>query len=75
MILMITKHLSYSFSCLTPYIFVFCRNEENETKSKQFVQGLKILWMEESMVVTTTFMVATIEKKVKRLRKNYAVWS
>ena len=52
MILMLTKHPSYSFSCLTPYLCVFCRNEENVMKSKQYGQELKNLCMEESMVAT-----------------------
>ena len=50
---MLTKHPSYSFSCLTPYICVFCRNEENKTKSKQFEHELRKICKEESMVVTT----------------------
>ena len=29
MFLMLTKHPSYSFSFVTPYISVFCRNEES----------------------------------------------
>ena len=52
---MLTKYPSYSFSCLTPYICVFCRNEENKMKSKQFRQDLKKLCKEEVIVVTTGF--------------------
>ena len=35
-----------------PYICVFCRNEENEIKSKQFGQELRKICKEEVMVVT-----------------------
>ena len=55
MILMLTKHPSYSFSCLNPYICVFCINEENEMKIKQFGQELKKLCDEEVMVMTNRF--------------------
>ena len=51
-ILMLTKHPSYSFSCLTPYNCVFCRNIENETKSKQFGQEMRKLSIEEAVVTT-----------------------
>ena len=50
MILMLTKHPSYSFSCLTPYICVFCINDENETKIKQFRQQLTKLCNKEGVV-------------------------
>ena len=46
---------SYSFSCLTAYMCVFCRNEENETKSKIFGQYLKNLCKEEVVVATIGF--------------------
>ena len=59
MILILTKHPSYSFSCVTPYICVFCRNEENEMKSKQFGPELSKLCKEEVMV-PQDLMVATI---------------
>ena len=52
---MLTKHPSYSFSGLAPYICVFCRNEENETKSKQFGQELSKLCKEEVVVATIGF--------------------
>ena len=65
MILMLTKHPSYSFSCLTPYICVFRRNKENEMKNKQFGQGLKNLCKEEVVVATTTLMVMTIRQNRK----------
>ena len=55
MILMLTKHPSYSFSCLTPSICVFCRNEENKTKIKKFRQDLKKLCKEEVVVTTIGF--------------------
>ena len=42
----------YSFSCLTPYLCVFCRIEENKTKIKQFGQELKELCKKDVMVVT-----------------------
>ena len=53
---MLTKHPSNSFSGLTPYICVFCRNEEKEMKSKQFDQELRKVCSEE-------VVVATIEQK------------
>ena len=34
------------------YICVFCKNEENETKSKQFGQELRKICKEEVVVVT-----------------------
>ena len=52
MILMLTKHISHSFSCLTLYIFLFCRNKENETKSKKFGQELRKICKEEAVVAT-----------------------
>ena len=33
----------YSYSCLTPYLCVICRIEDNKTKIKQFGQELKEL--------------------------------
>ena len=59
MILMLTKHPSYSFSCLIPYICVFFRNKENEAKSKQFGQEMKNPYKEEAMVATKALMVTT----------------
>ena len=55
MILMLTKHPSYLFSSLTPYICVFCRNEENETKSKQFGEESSKLCKEEVVITTLGF--------------------
>ena len=52
MFFMLTKHPYYSFSCLTPYIFVFFRNKENKTNRKQFGKKLKKLCNEEVMVAT-----------------------
>ena len=52
MILLLTKHPSYSFSYLNTSIFVFCRNKENEMKSKQFGQELRKICKEEAMVTT-----------------------
>ena len=52
MILLLTKHPSYSFSCLTHYICVFCRNEENEMKSKQFGPELRKICKEKAVVAT-----------------------
>ena len=54
LVFMLTMYPSYSFSCLTHYICVFCRNEENKMKSKQFGQGLKNMCKEEVVVATTT---------------------
>ena len=47
MVLMLSKRTSYLFLCLIPYNCVFCRNEENETKSKQFGQEIRKLCSEE----------------------------
>ena len=52
MILMLTKHHSYSFLCLTSYICVFCRNEENEMKNEQFEKEMKKLCNEEVVIET-----------------------
>ena len=52
MLMMLTQHPSYSFSCLTASLCVFCRNEENKTKIKQFGQELKELCKKEAMVAT-----------------------
>ena len=60
MFLMLTKYPYYSFSCLTPYIYVFFRNKENKTKYKKFGQKLKKLCNEEVMVATIAFMVMNI---------------
>ena len=54
MFFMLTKHFFYSFSYLTPYNCVFCRNEENETKSKQFEQEMRKICNEEVVVTTTS---------------------
>ena len=52
---MLTKHPSYSFSCLTTFLCVFCRNEETEMKSKQFGQEMKKLCSEEVVITTIGF--------------------
>ena len=57
MFFMLTKHSFYSFSYLTPYNFVFCRNEENETKNKQFGLELNKICKKESVVATTRLYV------------------
>ena len=62
MFLMVTKPPSYLFSCLTSYICVFCRNEENKTKNKQFGQEIKNMCKEELVVETITLTVVTIRK-------------
>ena len=41
--LILTEHLFHLFSCLTPCLCAFCRNEENKTRIKQFGQQLKKL--------------------------------
>ena len=69
MVFMLTKYPSYSFSCLTPYICVFCRNEENKMKNKQFRQEMKNLCKEEAMVATTTLMVATIRQRQEMIEQ------
>ena len=75
MIVMLTKHPSYSFSCFTLSLCVFCRNEENETKSKQFEQELKKLCKEESMVVTTSVYGHDHNSKLRgRLCSKVSVW-
>ena len=73
MILMLTKHPSYSFSCLTPYICVFCRNEENEMKSKQFGQELKKLCGEE--VVVRDHRILWSRSQAKSQETEVVVWS
>ena len=86
MILMLTEHPSYSFSCLTPYICVFCRNKENKMKSKQFGQDLKKLCKEEAVVVTIgqckketvlqrCSVVATATLSRSNYNSHFAVWS
>ena len=52
MLLILTQNPSYSFSCLFPSLRVFCRNEENKKKIKQFRQELKELCKKEAMVAT-----------------------
>ena len=67
---MLTKHPSYSFSCLTPYNYVFYRNEENKTKSKRFGQEMRKLCMEEAMVVTIAIYGCD---HISKLKKNSSV--
>ena len=52
MFVMITKHPSYSLSCITPYICVFCKNEENKMKNKQLGQEMKNLCKEKVVAAT-----------------------
>ena len=77
MFLMITKNPSYSFSCITPYICVFCRNEENKMKSKQFGQENEKVMHGRTHDCDHTCVVATTEqKKMKKIVFNkVSAWS
>ena len=82
MILMLTKHPSHSFSCLTPYICVCCRNEENELKSKRFGQELRKFCKEEVVVATigqskrksVQQSVMTIASSATNVSSTFSVW-
>ena len=65
MFLMLTKHPFYSFSYLTPYNYVFCRNEDNEAKSKKYGQKMRKLCMEEAIVVTKAIYSHDYKSKLK----------
>ena len=74
MFFILTKHPSYSFSCITPCICVFCRNEENDTKSKQFGQEMRRLCLEELMVSTTVvWLQPQLKTKMKVVQQSLFV--